>query len=293
MRILVVIIVMIIGMPVEAQIASHSEASQVRSLMSQGRVNEAKARLIQCSDLQNAECQFILAEWIERGELFQKNLSTAKSLYELSYRNGFEPAGTEILRLTKDLREPSPLVSTSANQDRVHGVVPNEILKGLVGQRYSNLTDYFIRPECREETIVELGVDRICEASLEVGGGTISATLSMKNGVVESVGLRPDDSADRSSGECSRFGRIIRGAFGRSQVNESLTVSSLAGQKAVRGEPSFRVDVWGSGRAHSSGFNPTAVYMDMSDVDDGSCLFFSFRPGMLDYFLSHANPFRR
>lgn len=293
MRTLVLIIVMIIGVPVEAQIAAHSEASRVRSLMSQGRVNEAKALLIECSDRQNAECQFILAEWIERGDLFQKDLSIAKSLYELSYGNGFEPAGTEILRLTQDVREPSPPVSTSVNQGRVYGMVPNDILKGLVGQRYSNLENYLIRPECREENVVELGVDRICETSLEVRGGTISATLSMKNGIVEFVGLRPDESADRSSSECSQLGRIIWGAFGRSQLSEAVTVSSLAGQNAVRGEPSFRVDVWGSGRARSSGFNPTAVYMDMSDVDDGPCLFFSFRPGMLEYFLSHADPFRR
>ena len=57
--------------------------------------------LVKCADAGVAECQFQLGEMTERGAGAVKDASTAKRLYELAYKNGYEPAGAGVLRLTR------------------------------------------------------------------------------------------------------------------------------------------------------------------------------------------------
>lgn len=87
--------------PAAAQPSPASPSADVRRLMMIGSVNAAKEKLTSCADAQDAECQYLLAEWIERGELYQRDLEAARNLYTLSYRNGYEKAGSAILRLAK------------------------------------------------------------------------------------------------------------------------------------------------------------------------------------------------
>lgn len=89
---------------VEGAWAAPPDIEEVRSLMASGQVAAAKEKLIACADRQSPECQFLLADWVERGELFQRDIEAARKLYELAYSGGYEPAGAAILRLAKGLR---------------------------------------------------------------------------------------------------------------------------------------------------------------------------------------------
>lgn len=77
------------------------EAQRVRQLVAHGAVQEAEAALRDCSDRQVAQCQLMLAEWIERGELVPRDMVSARDLYELALKNGAAEAGPHILRLLR------------------------------------------------------------------------------------------------------------------------------------------------------------------------------------------------
>lgn len=76
-------------------------AQRVRDLIASGKIKEAKDALFTCAEAQKPSCQFLLAQLVERGELYVRDLKTAKQLYELAYRSGHAEAGPEILRLAK------------------------------------------------------------------------------------------------------------------------------------------------------------------------------------------------
>lgn len=95
--------------------AAPRDIEEVRRLMLNGQVAAAKEKLIACADRKSPACQFLLAEWVERGELFQRDIEAARKLYELAYSGGYEPAGAAILRLAKEGRaETSAATSHSA-----------------------------------------------------------------------------------------------------------------------------------------------------------------------------------
>lgn len=100
--------------PAAAQSSSVSPSEDVRRLMMSGSVSAAKEKLSSCADAQDAECQYLLAEWIELGELYQRDLEAARKLYTLSYRNGFEKAGSAILRLAKQSEASGSVAATAA-----------------------------------------------------------------------------------------------------------------------------------------------------------------------------------
>jgi hypothetical protein len=81
---------------------SSSPSDDVRSLLAGGRVKDATDRLIECADSGDGRCQYMLAQWTERGELVQKDAATAKKLYELAYQAGIDAAGADVLRLARD-----------------------------------------------------------------------------------------------------------------------------------------------------------------------------------------------
>lgn len=64
--------------------------------------NLSKDAIIKCADAGIAECQFRLARMTEEGTEVQKDVATARQLYETAYRSGYEPAGADILRLSKN-----------------------------------------------------------------------------------------------------------------------------------------------------------------------------------------------
>ena len=67
----------------------------------QTTVKMSQASLVECANSGVAECQFQLGELVENGKGVMKDLDSAKALYTLAYRNGYDPAGTALLRLTK------------------------------------------------------------------------------------------------------------------------------------------------------------------------------------------------
>lgn len=88
-------------------------AQRVRDLMASGKIKEAKDALFTCAEAQKPSCQFLLAQLVERGELYVRDLKTAKQLYELAYRAGHPEAGPEILRLAKQVGPESDSGPTS------------------------------------------------------------------------------------------------------------------------------------------------------------------------------------
>ncbi len=83
--------------------AQQSEIDRVHKLLENGSQEEAKQAIFDCANSGNKECQFELAKYVEEGRLFQRDLETSKKLFELSYAGGYEPAGKELLRLTRKL----------------------------------------------------------------------------------------------------------------------------------------------------------------------------------------------
>jgi hypothetical protein len=68
-------------------------------------VNLSKDAVIECAKAEIAECHYRLAQMVEQGIEVEKNVQTAKQLYEMAYSNGFEGAAKDVLRLAKTTSE--------------------------------------------------------------------------------------------------------------------------------------------------------------------------------------------
>lgn len=79
----------------------HESPAAIRALFANGNVESAKNALLDCADAQNGECQHYLGKLVEEGKIFEGDSATARQLFELAYRNGYEPAGADLLRLTR------------------------------------------------------------------------------------------------------------------------------------------------------------------------------------------------
>lgn len=88
--------------------AQQNPARAAVALFASGDIKAAKDALLACADAGDAECQFLLAQKIEEGKHYVRNLGTARKLYELSYQGGFERSGPHLLRLVREAAEGGP-----------------------------------------------------------------------------------------------------------------------------------------------------------------------------------------
>ena len=83
--------------------AQQNPARAAGALFASGKIKAGKDALLDCADARDAECQFLLAQKIEEGKHYVRDLATAKELYELSYRGGYSGAGPHVLRLAREM----------------------------------------------------------------------------------------------------------------------------------------------------------------------------------------------
>lgn len=79
----------------------HASPAAIRKQFASGNIEGAKTALLDCADAQNGECQHYLGKLVEEGKVFEGDPATARQLFELAYRNGYEPAAADFLRLTR------------------------------------------------------------------------------------------------------------------------------------------------------------------------------------------------
>lgn len=264
-----------------APVVDKSGAVAIRKLMAEGKVKEAKEKLFDCADSQNAECQYLLAEWIERGELYQRDLATAKKLYELSYSNGYENAGAAILRLAKQKAsiEPEAIRTDSGSQHQTKpdtstasltgagksvGSVSNSPVTGsataqrtwLAAEPKAQLKgapDFFgIRLDELDSSALsklknvecdnaESSAERSCEGQFDTPYGSLELTLSISRSRVYVVGGKSTTYSD-----CDIFAKKTREIFGRPKFLDSKLMKALF--KAAAGDESMKgstIWIWG------------------------------------------------
>ncbi len=233
-------------------------AEKAKALLASGSVAKAKEQIYQCADAQNAECQFVLAQWIEKGELFQKDLDTAKKLYELSYQSGYQPAGVEILRLTKigadhtkaselqEVRQKSEprgmnSASTRRNDDEVEAGSslshderswefnenPKEkpasgsaLFEFWLGQPDGDALPRLIRPTCDGPA---KSSERKCEGDVVTPAGRLRAAASFKYARLISIDFTSSDPT-----VCRKLGRAIEAEHGKPHKGAGKVFRALA-----------------------------------------------------------------
>ena len=285
-------------MALAAPVVDKSGAVAIRKLMAEGKVKEAKEKLFDCADSQNAECQYLLAEWIERGELYQRDLATAKKLYELSYSNGYDDAGVAILRLAKQKAsiEPEAIQTDSGSQHQtkpdtstasftgvgksVGSVSDSPVTGSAMAQRawlaaepkaqLKGAPDFFgIRLDELDSSALaklegvecdnaESSEERSCEGKFYTPYGSLELTLSISRSRVYVVGGK-----STAYGNCDLFAKKAREIFGRPKLIDSKLMKALftsaAGSESMEGST---VWIWGNE-------NWSAMYLQYPV--DGTC----------------------